>query len=184
LVDQLRGQFDHATTENAMALLAVRHPEAGTHYIEAAGSAPEVVGELRKPSGGYVVSDVMAERLGMTPDERTAVAELRRRGMANLTPVPPKGDKSVRARAHIAPKAEAGHVRFPADAQWVPALLDELTAFPEGLHDDQVDAMSLGLQKLGVGEASASPPVGRITAPRPGRRSAVSVPGGRLPRRR
>ena len=184
LVDQLRGQFDHATTENAMALLAVRHPEAGTHYIEAAGSAPEVVGELRKPSGGYVVSDVMAERLGMTPDERTAVAELRRRGMANLTPVPPKGDKSVRARAHIAPKAEAGHVRFPADAQWVPALLDELTAFPEGLHDDQVDAMSLGLQKLGVGEASASPPVGRITPPRPGRRSAVSVPGGSLPRRR
>ena len=177
LMDQIRGQYDHATTANAMALLAVRNPYAHVHHIEAAGSAPEVVAELRRPIDGYVVSDEMAERLAMTPEERDKVAVLRRRGMANLLPNPPKGDKSVRARSYIAPHAEAGHVRFPEDAPWVPALLDEIAAFPEGSHDDQVDAMSQALQKLAQGDAGVAAPVGRIERARPGERTRAPVPG-------
>jgi predicted phage terminase large subunit-like protein len=177
LMDQLRGQYDHATTANAMALLAVRHPEAHTHHIEAAGSAPEVVEELRRPIDGYAVSDEMAERLAMSPEERERVALLRRRGMANLLPNPPKGDKSVRARAYIAPHAEAGHVRFPADAPWVPALLDEIAAFPDGAHDDQIDTMSQALLKLAQGDAGVAPAAGRIERARPGERTRTPLPG-------
>lgn len=198
LMDQLRGQYDHATTANAIALLAVRHPEVRTHYVEAAGSSDEVVPELRKPVKDYRVSDAMAERLGMTPSERDAVAELRRRGMANLQLNPAKGDKSVRARAYIAPHAEPGHVRLPADAPWVPALLDEVTAFPDGLHDDQVDAMSQALQKLAKGAATASAPTGGVRQAAPGavrqatpparatpaRQARASAPRGPIPRRR
>jgi predicted phage terminase large subunit-like protein len=196
LMDQLRGQYDHATTANAIALLAVRNPQVRTHHVEAAGSFDEVIPELRKPLANYRVSDAMAERLGMTPSERDAVAELRRRGMANLVPNPPRGDKSVRARAYIAPHAESGHVRFPADAPWVPALLDEVTAFPDGLHDDQVDAMSQALQKLAKGGAVASAPSGNVRTappsavrqaapqPRAPRAARASAPRNPLPRRR
>ena len=151
LVDQLRGRFDHATTANAVALLAIRHPEVNAHYLEAAASAPEVIANLRKPVARYQVTDEMAARLGMTPAERQQVGELRRGGMANLQAHPVKGDKSVRARTYIAPDAEAGNVRIRADSPWLAALLDELSAFPDGGHDDQVDAMSFGLSKLGEG---------------------------------
>ena len=180
LMDQLRGQYDHATTANAMALLAVRHPEAHTHHVEAAGSAPEVVEELRRPIDGYTVSDEMAERLAMSPEERDRVSLLRRRGMANLLPNPPRGDKSVRARAYIAPHAEAGHVRFPEDAPWVAALLDEIAAFPDGAHDDQVDAMSQALLKLAQGDAGVTPAAGRIERARPGERTRTPVQRARV----
>lgn len=175
VMDQLRGQYDHATTANAIALLAVRNPECHTHVVEAAGSHDEVLPQLRKPQEGYTVSDSMAERLGMSPEERTAVAQLRRRGMAGLVPHPPKGDKSVRARAFIAPNAEPGHVRMPADAPWVPALLDELAGFPDAANDDQVDAMSQALQRLAKPAAAAGSAGGSADAPRvPTRASAVA----------
>jgi predicted phage terminase large subunit-like protein len=197
LMDQLRGQYDHATTANAIALMQVRHPEVRTHYVEAAGSAPEVLAELRKAQEGYVVSDTMAQRLAMTPAEREAVQALRRRGMPGLQTNPAKGDKAVRARAYIAPNAEPGHVRMPADAAWVPTLLDEVAEFPDGLHDDQVDAMSQALQKLARGGATATAPSGQVGRPAPGahrtsapavaptgRRASVQAPRGPLPRRR
>lgn len=148
-VEQIRGQYDHATTQNAIALLAVRHPEAHEHVVEAAGSADEVVPALRRPEAGYTISDEMAGRLGMTVDERAAVETLRRAGMGGLTLEPATGgSKSVRARTHIAPTAEAGNVRLPADAPWTAALLDEVASFPNGTHDDQVDAMSQALKRL------------------------------------
>jgi hypothetical protein len=89
-------------------------------------------------------------------------------------------------------------VRLPADAAWLPGLLDELAAFPDGVHDDQVDAMSLALQKLATGQASAKAASGAVAqptpgahraaapipqAPQPARRSRVVAPGGQLPRR-
>ncbi len=148
-MDQIRGRYDHATTGNAIALLAVRHPEAKEHVIEAAGSSDEVIPELRKAIADYEVSDEMATRLGMNEAERAAVQELRRSGMGHLRPEPPIGDKSIRARTWIAPAAEAGNVRLPADAPWVPAWLDEHASFPEGANDDQVDADSQALKRLG-----------------------------------
>lgn len=203
LMGQIRGHYDHATTANAIALLAVRHPEVTEHVIEAAGSADEVIPELRKPLRGYVVTDVMAARLGMTELERAAVQLMRRTGMARLVPHPAKGDKGTRARTYIAPAAEAGNVRMPETLPGVAALLDELAAFPEGANDDQVDAMSQGLQRLAVGEAtlssskrkrvpkqgtpstSATPVIQRADAG-PSRQSRISraAPGRRLGRPR
>lgn len=180
LIDQIRGQFDHAATANAIALLAVRHPEIRRHVIEAAGSADDVMPMLRKARPDYVVTPEMAGRLGMNRAEATAVEALRRRGMSNLVANPPKGDKSVRARAHIVPAAEAGNVHL-AGRGWTAHLLDELASFPDGAHDDQVDAMSQALFKLGRAPATATAPTGNVRPPTPKgqvvRRASVRLPG-------
>ena len=165
LIDQLRGQYDHATTTNAIALMAVRHPTIRSHVVEAAGSHDVVLPELRKPVPDYVVSDDMAGRLGMTPEEALQVAALRRRGMSGLIPHPvTAGAKPVRARTFITPAAEAKNVHI-VTASWTPHLLDEIAAFPGGAHDDQVDAMSQALQRLGVGTASITAPTRRAAPP-------------------
>lgn len=54
--------------------------------------------------------------------------------------VHPTGSKEVRA-APVAARAEAGEIKLVAGT-WIDAFLDELADFPEGLHDDQVDALS------------------------------------------
>ncbi|MCH9809490.1 MAG: phage terminase large subunit [Alphaproteobacteria bacterium] len=39
-------------------------------------------------------------------------------------------------------KLEAGCVHLPRRAAWLDDFLNELLAFPNGTHDDQVDALS------------------------------------------
>ena len=51
-------------------------------------------------------------------------------------------DKPTRSRAFQA-RAAMGKVYLPQNAPWVADLLSELTAFPAGKHDDQVDALGL-----------------------------------------
>lgn len=58
----------------------------------------------------------------------------------NVRGIPARGDKLIRAQAWSA-QAEAGNVKI-VNGPWVDALLDELEWFPEGAHDDQVDACS------------------------------------------
>ncbi len=83
----------------------------------------------------------------MTADEIPKVQALRRRGMAGLIPNPPKGSKVARARA-VAPYIEAGDVHIPRHASWLGAYLDEHSGFPNGTHDDQVDATSQALSHM------------------------------------
>ena len=59
------------------------------------------------------------------------------------------GPKEVRAEPFAA-QAEAGNVRMKL-ARWNEAYIDELTSFPNGKHDDQVDASSGAFLKLTVG---------------------------------
>lgn len=167
LVDQMRGQYNHAETANAIALLAARHPEIERHVVEAAGSSDEVIPQLRRALDGYTVDDEMASRLGMNDSERASVEALRRRGLSGLIPHPPRMDKRVRARTYIAPVAEAGDVHMLESADFVPLLLDELASFPNGVHDDQVDAMSQALQRLGKGVVSIARPTGQTPSTRP-----------------
>jgi phage terminase large subunit-like protein len=186
---QIRGQYDHAATGNAVALLAVRFPDIQSHVVEAAGSADEVVPELRKPRPDYVVTPEMAGRLGMTEEERVKVQALRRRGMSGLIFHPvTEGSKEVRARTFIVPAAEAGNVHV-INASFTPTYLDEMAGFPGGTKD-QVDATSQALQRMGVGVASLTAPsrpvappavAPQATAPQPRRAAtgALVLPRGR-----
>ena len=62
-------------------------------------------------------------------------------------PIKPQGDKVVRMSAHSA-KIESGEVYLPRHAKWIEDLRTEMLAFPNGVHDDQVDSMSQALAWL------------------------------------
>ncbi len=56
----------------------------------------------------------------------------------------PEVDKQTRLYS-VQPMFEAGSVHFPAQAPWLPYLLEELLAFPNFRTDDQVDSISQAL---------------------------------------
>lgn len=68
-------------------------------------------------------------------------AEMFKRGMfLNMNPMTPTKDKQSRARSFQA-KMKAKAVFFDKEADWFPALFSEMTRFPKGTNDDQVDAL-------------------------------------------
>ncbi len=60
--------------------------------------------------------------------------------------IPSTGSKEVRANP-LSSQAEAGNIKL-VRGPWINAFLDELEAFPNGAHDDQVDAASGALSDL------------------------------------
>jgi predicted phage terminase large subunit-like protein len=77
--------------------------------------------------------------------------EMLRRGVfMNIVKENPTKDKTQRARA-LQARMKAGGVYFDKEADWWPALFNEMVTFPRGKYMDQVDALSwigLGLNKL------------------------------------
>lgn len=72
---------------------------------------------------------------------QSLLQDLRREGRLPLIALQPRGDKLVRV-ARVTPMIEAGLVALPFFAPWLAAFEAELAAFPNGAHDDQVDALS------------------------------------------
>lgn len=60
--------------------------------------------------------------------------------------VTPDGSKLARAHA-AAPAFEQGHV-YVIEGDWGPAAVAEWVGFPDGKHDDRVDALSQGIREL------------------------------------
>lgn len=77
-----------------------------------------------------------------------AVVQTLKREIPGLIEVTPEGGKESRA-AGCSPQIEAGNVYLLDGAPWVDAMVEEFAAFPRGKHDDQVDALSQGLIRLG-----------------------------------
>jgi predicted phage terminase large subunit-like protein len=75
--------------------------------------------------------------------------------IAGLIAVNPQGGKGVRAQA-VSPQVEAGNVHLPDPTitPWVGSFIDECAAFPQGAYDDQVDAMTQALVRLGTPRAA------------------------------
>lgn len=145
---EFRGQWNQATMRSALALVCVRFPNVLRHLVEFAGYGPEVIEQLTAGSGeGYELDEAIAGELGMTEEEREKVQQLLRSGIPGIQGRTPKGDKRVRARA-VTPLIEARNCHLPENAGFVPGFLDEVAAFPNGTHDDRVDAMSLALKEL------------------------------------
>ncbi len=59
----------------------------------------------------------------------------------NIVSVRPRGDKKARLYSQ-AGFFSRGQVRFPMKAPWMPVLKQEWEPFPNGAHDDQIDAIS------------------------------------------
>ena len=71
--------------------------------------------------------------------------------------IDPDGDKLQRMEAQTA-LIEAGAVHLPSNAPWLDEFKKEVLSFPKGRHDDQVDALSQGLQRVAF-LRRPSPPV-------------------------
>jgi predicted phage terminase large subunit-like protein len=65
-----------------------------------------------------------------------------RRAYTSRVQFPTKADKAIRCQS-MRGRMELQGLYVPAAAKWLPDLRAELTAFPEGKHDDQVDALGL-----------------------------------------
>jgi len=76
----------------------------------------------------------------------SAVMQILAHQIAGIIPVTPEGGKVARAAA-VSPLIEAGNVYLPHPqyAPWVYDFIEECAAFPNGRHDDQVDAMTQAL---------------------------------------
>jgi hypothetical protein len=94
---------------------------------------------------------------------------------------PGKRDKMVRARA-IQGRMQQGMVLFPQHSEFTIPLVNELLRFPNGVHDDQVDALAwigLMMAEFGIYRAplAKAPPSWRdkIKAFQRGRKNAMTA---------
>lgn len=76
-----------------------------------------------------------------------AIIQMMGKEIPGVVPVDPEGGKAARVNA-VAPAIESGHVFVPEDADFTGEFIDEWAAFPNGPHDDQVDAGSQAINKL------------------------------------
>jgi predicted phage terminase large subunit-like protein len=76
----------------------------------------------------------------------SAVIQVLRHELPGMVAVEPSGGKIARASA-VSPQIESGNIYLPhpAIAPWIDGFIEECAAFPNGRHDDQVDAMSQAL---------------------------------------
>lgn len=125
LLDQVRDRLDFPATCRALMALAQRWPQAHAKLVEDKANGPAVIAQLRSTVPG-------------------------------LVPITPKDSKYARASA-VAPFVEAGnvHIPDPALAPWVDEYVTEHQAFPNGAHDDQVDATTQALHRMLGGQGSA-----------------------------
>ena len=72
------------------------------------------------------------------------IQELKVEGLHAVTGYTPEGDKIMRLHAQTA-TIENGFVYLPQEAPWLAAFLQELTTFPNGKYNDQVDSTSQAL---------------------------------------
>lgn len=76
-----------------------------------------------------------------------AIDTLKTLGVTGVIEIEPDGGKESRAFA-ATPIVEAGDVLLPKGAPWLEDFIHELSVFPMGAHDDQVDALSQALSYL------------------------------------
>lgn len=115
LLDQVRARMDFPATLAALRTLSAKWPGAHLKLIEGKANGPAVIAAANREIPG-------------------------------LVEVEPQGSKVARASA-ASPYLEAGNVWLPDPtiAGWVHDFIEECAAFPNGAHDDQVDAMTQAL---------------------------------------
>lgn len=119
LLDQVHKRLSFTDTVAAFKAMAGRWPQATAKYVEDKANGTAIIDTLKSKIPGIVA-------------------------------ISPTESKYARANA-VAPVIEAGNVHLPGGeiALFDPdALIDEAAGFPNGAHDDQVDATSQALAQL------------------------------------
>lgn len=118
LIDQTRARMDITATMNAIRSMSAKHRKARAKLIEDKANGPAVISMLKKEIPGMI-------------------------------PVNPEGGKVVRAQA-VQPDQEAGNLYLPdpSIAGWIHDFVEECANFPNGKHDDMVDAFTQAVTYL------------------------------------
>lgn len=77
----------------------------------------------------------------------TGVIQMLKKDVMGIIPVTPDASKESRVNA-VAPVIEAGNVYLPNDKSFTFKFIDQCASFPNGKHDDMVDAMTQALSRL------------------------------------
>jgi predicted phage terminase large subunit-like protein len=133
-IDQVRGRMDFPTQLTTFKNFCAKHKTISTKVIE------------EKANGAALIATVKATIVGVIPFN-------------------PKTSKPVRVNA-VSPAIEAGNVFLPDPtiAPWVNDFVEECSAFPNGAHDDQVDAMSQALLRWQDGAVGSWGDMAKTTA--------------------
>lgn len=78
---------------------------------------------------------------------QSLLQELKRESGVSVIPYKINKDKVTRLSA-VLPLIEGGRVLLPDHAPWLDTFYDECQTFPTGKYDDQIDALSIGLDVL------------------------------------
>lgn len=119
LLDQIRERMSFTATCAALVELTRKWPQARAKLVEDKANGSAVINQLKSTVTG-------------------------------LIPINPGSDsKYVRALA-ISPFVESGHVYLPTErlASWAAGFIEEAAAFPNSVHDDQVDAATQAVTRL------------------------------------
>ena len=83
----------------------------------------------------------------------SAIIDTLKKEISGIIPISPTESKESRASA-VSFVVEAGNIFLPEEASWLPDFIEELCVFPNGRHDDMVDALSQALNHLFRGHAT------------------------------
>ena len=86
---------------------------------------------------------------------QSLIQELRSQSGMSVLPVKVGSDKVSRLNA-VLPLIEGGRVYLPDSALWLDSFMEEAQSFPSGKHDDQIDALSMGLEAIAKMGGAAS----------------------------
>lgn len=105
---------------------------------------PDTVMEIRRLRGMY--RDC---KLTLIEDKAngSAIITMLKNELVGIIPVMPMGSKISRVQAIIG-AIESGNVYLPKNKKFTAPFIEECAAFPNGKHDDQVDAMSQALNRI------------------------------------
>ena len=85
---------------------------------------------------------------------QSLLQELKRQSGMSVIPYKVNTDKVARVNS-ILPLIQGGRVYLPEEADWLDAFIDESVSFPNGNHDDQVDAATMAIDILSRTSVSA-----------------------------
>ena len=134
LLDEVHDRLDFVKTLEAVRRLTMRWPKAVLKLVEDKANGTAVINMLKDEISGLVAWN-------------------------------PEGSKESRAFA-VSPEVESGNVCLPCSSicPWIDEWVEELAAFPNGSHDDRVDAFTQAMlrarqmkKKLGL------PPIESLT---------------------
>jgi predicted phage terminase large subunit-like protein len=106
------------------------------HVLRKRMEYPELKRAVREQAQAFVANVVLIEDKASGTQ---LIQELIHEGLHAVTRYQPQSDKVMRMHAQTA-MIEHGFVHLPKEAAWLAEYLHELTVFPKGKHDDQVDS--------------------------------------------